>query len=44
MFRLYSKKNFFGARVQLYLHIIAALTPVPIKQQAISQASSDVLV
>jgi hypothetical protein len=36
MFRLYRKKKFCGARVQLYRHIIAALTPVPIKEQALS--------
>lgn len=36
MFRLYRKKKFLGATAQLYLHIIAALTPVPIKQQALS--------
>lgn len=36
MFRLYRKNKFFGAGVQLYLQIIAAFTPVPIKQQALS--------
>ena len=36
MFHLYRNKKFNCARVQLYLHIIAALTSVPIKQQALS--------